>query len=225
MWYITEFLVWGCFNLSASYCLTLYESFQFADLVLTQTNLLLYAAYKHTHTHTNTLLLLIFCSCLLLLNISSVKARVHKLFQLFAWGPSEPDLRQIMCQHNHTVEMAQCFGLNLFQIQHGIFQMDKQTRQPVSACRLDWNEVRPEFIRDGNFWVEMLNTLTFPLLLPVGFSCIMWQPGHLTLSLPWCCLKMTNKSALSEILRPFSFLFHINVKGFSSKCITIKAEC
>ena len=44
------------------------------------------------------------------------------------------------------------------------------------------------------------------------------------MSLPWCHLKMTNKSAKwFETFKPFCFS-HWHVKGFSSKCIALKAD-
>ena len=38
--------------------------------------------------------------------------------------------------------------------------------------------------------------------------CVHACDSPLTLSLPWCHLKMTSKGAQFETLQPFSFLFH-----------------
>ena len=48
----------------------------------------------------------------------------------------------------------------------------------------------------------------------------------LTLSLPSCHFKTTNKYVKFEILKHFLFLFHITrVKGFPSKCTVLKVIC
>ena len=119
---------------------------------------------------------------------------MHESLWLYKWGPSKPDLKWIICQHSlHmlwqksetvnscTVETTQSSGFNLPIPNTACCISNERTASASQSVTVIWTEVkeRPEVTRDGNHWtVARLKMSTFPLLQPVSFGCIVWQPVH-----------------------------------------------